>query len=137
MQQQQLRAAAREAQRQVKNAKKKRNRVLTRLRNLDTPSVLAVLMDRMANPAGAPSQLEAAVAAAASAGVTPDALAESLDAGDAPPAPESPADAVDSEDRDGTLCYSSPPGETDSEEERPTKVRVTSIDGAGHESESD
>ena len=60
----------------MKNAKKRRNRVLARLRNLDTASVLAVLMDRVENPSGAPSQLEAAVADASREGLSPQELAD-------------------------------------------------------------
>jgi hypothetical protein len=92
VQHRQLRTAAREAQRQVRNAKKRRNRVLTRLRNLDTASVLAVLMDRVSGPGAPPAQLEADVAAAVRAGVAPDALAERLGTA----APASP-DAADSD----------------------------------------
>jgi len=71
-----LKVAAREAQREMKNAKKRRNMVLARLRNLDTASVLAVLTDRVENPSGAPSQLEAAVADASREGLSPQELAD-------------------------------------------------------------
>jgi hypothetical protein len=89
----------------MRNAKRRRNRVLTRLRNLDTASVLAVLMDRVANPGEAPAQLEAALGSAARAGVAPDQVARGLLAGrsdgggDLPDSePRSPADSEDGDD---------------------------------------
>ena len=94
-----LKVAAREAQREMRNAKKRRNRVLTRLRNLDTASVLAVLMDRVANPGGAPSPLEAAIASASRAGASPHQLAEGGLLGAPLPAP---ASLPDSEPRSPT-----------------------------------
>ena len=100
-----LKVAARDAQREMRNAKRRRNRVLTRLRNLDTASVLAVLMDRVANPGEAPAQLEAALGNAARAGVAPDQVARGLLAGrsdgggDLPDSePRSPADSEDGDD---------------------------------------
>lgn len=97
-QHQQLRTAAREAQRHVRNAKKRRNRVLTRLRNIDTASVLAVLMDRMAPTTATPQQVEARMASAVADGLGPEGV-ESRMIRDlsaraaASPAPRSPEDS--------------------------------------------
>ena len=54
-QREQLRTAARKTLRRVRNAEKRRNRVLTRLWNLYATSVLAVLMDRDSGPSAAPA----------------------------------------------------------------------------------
>ena len=104
-----LRIKAREAQRQVKNAKKRRNRVLTRLRNLDTPSVLAVLMDRMTAPAvEQPADVEAALREAARSRKLPSDLAAALDPLEPPPLPP-PADPDRDSDLESDLDESADP----------------------------
>ena len=77
----QLEVAAKYAQRDMRDAKFRRNRVLARLRNLDAASVLAVLMDHLGHPGERPAQLKAPSAAPLAHGVAPDQVARSILAG--------------------------------------------------------
>ena len=84
--------------RNVRNAKKRRNRVLTRLRNIDTASVLAVLMDRMAPTTATPQQVEARMASAMAEGLGPEGVEDRITRdqparASATPAPRDPEDS--------------------------------------------
>ena len=138
-----LRIKAREAQRQVKNAKKRRNRVLTRLRNLDTPSVLAVLMDRMTAPAvEQPADVEAALREAARSGKLPSDLAAALDPLEPPPLPP-PADPDRDSDLESDLDDSAdPPVRPAGDVERPADPtgdtdEEVPVAGAGEDGQSE
>lgn len=97
----------------MKNAKKRRHRVLTRLRSLDTPSALAVLMDRMTAPTvERPADVEAALADASRSGTLPTALAAALGPSQPPPLPPPASLASDSDEaseRDGLVKELSSP----------------------------
>ena len=99
-QRRQLREATKIARRDVRNASRRRKRVIGRLRNLDTASVLAVLMDRglapnaAAQPPGdAGRTVHAAPAGAIEEGGNPAAATR----GETPVAADSPPHAETSE----------------------------------------
>ena len=54
-----LKTATRQAQRDVRNAKRRRNRILARIRNLDAESILSVLIDRGMPESMTPPELTA------------------------------------------------------------------------------
>ena len=96
----QLREATKIARRDVRNASRRRKRVIGRLRNLDTASVLAVLMDRGLAPNAAaqpPGDAGRTVHAAPACAIEQGGDAAAAARGETPVAADSPPHAETSE----------------------------------------
>jgi hypothetical protein len=95
-----LREATRTAQREMRNAKRRRNRILNKIRNLDVESVLSVLIDRgltdpsaAATPAAASVQPPAPPTAARETDTLPTHEDAAEDAAESEPSEAEPAES--------------------------------------------
>ena len=136
-----MKEATRNAQRDMRNAKRRRNRILAKIRNLDVESVLSVLIDRgLTDPHAAPAAASSDPSAAAAPSARPDVQEERQALEDAAPGGDSEHESAEAapsvgapateEDLDLEALASAQPSETpaaSSDTTEQTKPRSTTV----------